>query len=99
MFYRSCKDRLRVYRSTFEILASRIRNLLAQQKILQKRFQYQIEVKLGEITISSLDENFMKYALEVIEKNMDNPDFSVEELSREMNMSHVALYKKVLSLT
>ncbi|HMG66855.1 MAG TPA: helix-turn-helix transcriptional regulator, partial [Chitinophagaceae bacterium] len=38
-------------------------------------------------------------ALESVEKNIQNPDFSVEDLSRELFMSRVALYKKLLSLT
>ncbi|KIC95778.1 hybrid sensor histidine kinase/response regulator transcription factor [Flavihumibacter solisilvae] len=84
---------------TFEILASKIRNLLAQQKLLQKRFQKQVEVNPEEITITPLDEQFIKQALAVIERNMDNPDFSVEEFSRDMHMSRVALYKKIVSLT
>jgi AraC-like DNA-binding protein len=41
----------------------------------------------------------MKHALEVVEKNISNSDLSVEELSREMYMSRVALYKKLLALT
>jgi signal transduction histidine kinase/DNA-binding response OmpR family regulator/streptogramin lyase len=84
---------------TFEILASRIRNLLAQQKLLQKRFQKQIEVNPGEVTVTPVDERFLKQALEVVEKFIGEPDFSVEDLSREMHMSRVALYKKILSLT
>jgi signal transduction histidine kinase/ligand-binding sensor domain-containing protein/DNA-binding response OmpR family regulator len=84
---------------TFEILASRIRNLLAQQKLLQKRFQKQIEVNPSEVTVTPVDEKFLKQALEIVEKFMDKPDFSVEDFSREMCMSRVALYKKILSLT
>ncbi|MFC0772174.1 hybrid sensor histidine kinase/response regulator transcription factor [Terrimonas alba] len=84
---------------TFEILASRIRNLLAQQKLLQKRFQKQIEVNPGEVTITPVDEKFLKQALEVVEKNMDNPDFSVEDFSRDMYMNRVTLYRKILSIT
>ncbi|QEC69215.1 response regulator [Panacibacter ginsenosidivorans] len=84
---------------TFEILASRIRNLLAQQKLLQKRFQKQIEVHPEEVTITPVDEKFLKQALEAIEKNMDNPDFSVEDFSRDMFMNRVTLYRKILSLT
>ena len=45
---------------TFEILASRIRNLLAQQELLHKRFQKQIEINPGEITITPVDEKFLK---------------------------------------
>lgn len=84
---------------TFEILASRIRNLMAQQKLLQKRFQKQIEVNPGEITITPVDEKFLKQALEIVEKHMDDPDFSVEDFSGEMFMNRVTLYRKILSLT
>lgn len=84
---------------TFEILASRIRSLLSLREQLIRKFQKQVEIKPEEITITSVDQDFMKRALEVVEKNMDNPDFSVEDLSRELHMSRVALYKKLLSLT
>jgi len=84
---------------TFEILASRIRNLLSQQELLQKRFQKQIEVNPSEVTITPVDEKFLKQALEVVEKYMDKPDFSVEDFSHEMSMSRKALYNKILSLT
>jgi DNA-binding response OmpR family regulator len=84
---------------TFEILASRIRSLLNLREQLVKRFQKQVEVKPEEIAVTSVDQDFMKRALEVTEKHMDNPEFSVEDLSRELFMSRVALYKKLLSLT
>ncbi|MEP7377800.1 MAG: two-component regulator propeller domain-containing protein [Chitinophagaceae bacterium] len=84
---------------TFEILASKIRNLLMQQKLLQNRFQKQIEVNPSEVTITPVDEKFLKQALDVVEKYIDNPDFSVEDFSREMCMSRKALYNKILSLT
>ena len=84
---------------TFEILASRIRNLLAQQELLQKRFHKQIEVNPGEVTITPVDEKFLKQALEVVEKNLDTPEFSVEDFSRDMFMNRVTLYRKILSIT
>lgn len=84
---------------TFEILASRISNLLAQQQLLKKRFMKQIEVNPQELTITSVDEKFLKQAMEIIERQMDNPDFSVDEFSKEMFMSRVTLYRKINSLT
>jgi DNA-binding response OmpR family regulator len=83
----------------FDILASRIRNLLAQQKLLQKRFQKQIEVNPAEITVTSVDEKFLQRALEVVEKSMDNPEFSVEGFSTDMHMDRSTLYRKIHSLT
>jgi len=84
---------------TFEILASRITNLLAQQQLLKKRFQKQITVNPEEVTITPVDEKFLKQALEIIERQIDNPDFSVDEFSKEMFMSRVTLYRKINSLT
>ncbi|SHM49504.1 Signal transduction histidine kinase [Chitinophaga jiangningensis] len=84
---------------TYEVVESRIRNLIAHQMHLQKRFQKQIEVNPSEVTITPVDEQFMKQALEIVERNLDNASFSVEELSTEMCMSRVTLYRKIMSLT
>lgn len=84
---------------TFEILASRIRNLLTQQELLQKRFQKQIEVNPAEVTVTPVDEIFLKQALEIVEKNMDNDGFSVEDFSRDMYMNRATLYRKIMSIT
>ncbi|MBS0030551.1 hybrid sensor histidine kinase/response regulator transcription factor [Chitinophaga sp. 22321] len=84
---------------TFEILASRINNLLMQQQLLKKRFKKQIAVNPQEVTITPVDEKFLKQAMEIIENQIDNPDFSVDEFSKEMFMSRVTLYRKINSLT
>jgi signal transduction histidine kinase/ligand-binding sensor domain-containing protein/DNA-binding response OmpR family regulator len=83
----------------FDILEIRIRKLIDQRDSLRKLFQKQIEIKPGDISVTSLDEKLIGKAMEVVEKNISNPDFSVEELSRELGMSRVHLYKKLLSLT
>ncbi|POY37468.1 hybrid sensor histidine kinase/response regulator [Solitalea longa] len=83
----------------FEVLLSKIKNLLQQQESLKKAFQKQIEVKPSEIQISSLDEKFIQHVLKVVEDNISNSEFSVEELSAGVNMSRVALYKKILTIT
>ncbi|WP_440133689.1 response regulator transcription factor, partial [Chitinophaga sancti] len=83
----------------FEMLLSRIRNIITQQQTLKKTFQQHIEAHPEEIAISSQDEQFIQQALQIVEKNISNPDFSVEELSRELFMSRVSVYKKLLTLT
>jgi signal transduction histidine kinase/DNA-binding response OmpR family regulator/streptogramin lyase len=84
---------------SFEMLQSRIRNLLAQQDTMRKLFQKQVEVNPSEISITSVDEQFIRQAIETVEEHISNPEFSVEDLSRAMHMSRVALYKKLLALT
>ncbi|MDF2189545.1 hybrid sensor histidine kinase/response regulator transcription factor [Paraflavitalea sp. CAU 1676] len=83
----------------FEILLSRIRNQLSQQAIARKTFEKRIEVSQAALQTASPDEQFLHQVMELIEKNMGNPEFSVEELSKGVYMSRVALYKKILALT
>lgn len=84
---------------SFEILLSRVKSLLYQRRLMQKAFQKQLEVNPAEITVTPLDEQFIKDALAIVEANISNADFSVEDFSRAMHMSRVALYKKLLSIT
>jgi len=83
----------------FEILLSKIKNLLIRQESMRKTYQKQVVVKPSDIEVQSADERFIQQALRIIEKNISNSDFSVEEFAREMFMSRVALYKKLLQLT
>jgi signal transduction histidine kinase/ligand-binding sensor domain-containing protein/DNA-binding response OmpR family regulator len=84
---------------SFEILESRIKNLISQRDSLRKTFKTNFELNPSEIEVVSLDEKFLQKSLEVVEKQIGNPDFSVEDLSKEMGMSRVHLYKKLLFLT
>ena len=84
---------------SFEILQSRIKNILDEQARLRKTFTKQVAVKPADISLASPDEQFIFQALETVEANISNPAFSVEEMSRALFMSRVALYKKLLALT
>jgi signal transduction histidine kinase/ligand-binding sensor domain-containing protein/DNA-binding response OmpR family regulator len=83
----------------FEILQSRIKNLIHQRELFQKDFRRQIEVRASDVKITSLDEKLIQNAIRFVEQNISNPDFSVEDLSRELAMSRVHLYKKLQALT
>lgn len=83
----------------FEILLSKIRNLLQQQELYISTYTRKIEAVPTKVEMKSVNEKFVQQALFLVEKNISNTNFSVEELSREMNMSRVALYKKILLLT
>ena len=71
---------------------------MIQQK-LKKTYQKQVEIQAQDLEIVSEDQKFLKKALACIEKNITNPNFSVEELSRQMSLSRVSLYKRLLTLT
>ncbi|HEY8931590.1 MAG TPA: two-component regulator propeller domain-containing protein [Mucilaginibacter sp.] len=83
----------------FEILLSKIKNLLTLQDTFKHTYKKQLNVQLEDVEVVSGDEKLMKNVVDYIEKNMSNDRLSVEELSREMAMSRVSLYKKLLTLT
>jgi YesN/AraC family two-component response regulator len=83
----------------FEILQSKIRNILSQQEHMRKTYQKQVEVNPTELHVDSPDELFIKKVLLLIDNNISNPNFSVEELSSEVFVSRYTLYKKILSMT
>jgi DNA-binding response OmpR family regulator len=83
----------------FEILVSRIRNLILQREKFQHAFSKQIDVKASELSITSLDEKFIKDAVKCVEDHIDAAEFSVEDLSHELGISRAHLYKKIHSLT
>jgi transcriptional regulator GlxA family with amidase domain len=49
--------------------------------------------------VVSLDDRFLKKVMDVIELNMDNSAFSVENLASECALSTVQLYRKLKALT
>jgi len=83
----------------FEILLSKIKNIITQQENMRKTYQKQVEVKPADVLVESPDEAFLQKLLRLIEENIGNPNFSVEELSSDMFMSRYTLYKKILALT
>ncbi|MBS1531370.1 MAG: response regulator [Bacteroidetes bacterium] len=83
----------------FEILLSKINGLLQMQQTLKKTYQKQVEIQARDMDIVSEDQKFVKNTLACIEQNITNPNFSVEELSQQMSMSRVSLYKRLLTLT
>lgn len=83
----------------FEILLFKIKNQLTQLKSSEIKFKKQVDISPKADEIESVDEKFMRQLTSLIENNVSNSDYSVDQLSGEMNMSRVSLYKKVLLLT
>lgn len=50
-------------------------------------------------TISPRDQEFMATTISIIEKNIDNSDFIVEDLAQELGMSRTVFFKKIKNLT
>jgi DNA-binding response OmpR family regulator/anti-sigma regulatory factor (Ser/Thr protein kinase) len=82
-----------------DFLALRVEQLLKQQQLRKEQFKSNRDINPAAITISSLDEQLLQKALECVERNMANTEYTVFQLSKEMNMDRTVLYKKVHSIT
>jgi signal transduction histidine kinase/ligand-binding sensor domain-containing protein/DNA-binding response OmpR family regulator len=81
----------------FEIMLSRVRNLLARQAMVRHIIGTPETTETGHV--SSPNEKFLEKVLAIVEKNLSNAGFSVEELSRELCMNRVSVYRRIFSLT
>ena len=83
----------------FNVLESRIENLLRSREQLRVSYQSMIGLSPEKIKVDSVDEKFIKKALKIVEDNITEASFTVEDFGAEMGMSRVSLYKKLLALT
>ena len=83
----------------FGILQSKIKNLLQQQALSKKTYQKQVDFKPAETAIESVDDKFIRQLSLHLEKNLGDASYTVDQLSADLHMSRVGLYKKILPLT
>ncbi|MCQ2143462.1 MAG: response regulator, partial [Bacteroidales bacterium] len=82
-----------------KILSSRIENLVAQRNSLKTQFLKGLDISPSQVTITPLDEQFMQKCLSLIEENMSDGTYNVENLCDDLSMSRPTVYKKIKSLT
>ncbi len=80
-----------------EVLILRMRKLIDLSS--RSKLRTRIDPEPSEIVITSLDEKLIENAIKYVEVNMSRSDLSVEELSHQLGMSRVHLYKKLLQIT
>jgi signal transduction histidine kinase/DNA-binding response OmpR family regulator/ligand-binding sensor domain-containing protein len=82
-----------------KLLLARVRNLIQLRRQFQLHMKRDLTMQPAAISVSSLDKEFIKDLQEVIDKNLSNPDFSVEELQKKLYMSRSTLYRKIQALS
>lgn len=81
------------------VLEARIRNIL-QNREKFRRMILASDAALDEVGYtSSLDKEFLDKAVEVIENELSNPEFSINEFCRAIGMSRTSVYNKIKTLT
>lgn len=91
-------------------LKTRIKSLLHQRKQLQELYLKRwsgkqkdapaphLEIAPSQPQIVSFDEQFMQQVMEVMEKQMDNSEFTVDEFAQELSMGRTVFYQKLKAI-
>ncbi|OIP85163.1 MAG: hypothetical protein AUK44_00370 [Porphyromonadaceae bacterium CG2_30_38_12] len=81
------------------VLEARINSLILNRQKKNKEYQSSLTITAKNYESDSIDGNFLRKAISVVEENLDNFDFTHEQLIDAMNSSKSTLYRKIKSLT
>ena len=82
-----------------KILQSKVANIIAQRKKLQSRYSQVVILKPKDIAITSLDEIFLEKVQRILDENLVESSFTIEDFSVSVGMSRMQLHRKLKALT
>ena len=81
------------------VLLSKIQNMQKTRLRMLERYSRSVEVEPEKITFNRADEELLKQAIDIVEKNLDNSEFSIQEFADGMGMSRSNLHMKLKAIT
>jgi len=82
-----------------ELLKLKIKNVIATHEAKRRQFDLKSVLSSENIKPGDADRQFLKKCFSVIEKNIDNPDFSVDNLAEELAFGKRNFYRKIIAIT
>ncbi|MFK5880012.1 MAG: response regulator [Flavobacteriaceae bacterium] len=80
-------------------LHARIKNLIEQRKKLRELFSKKDIINPKEVTVTSLDEQFLQKIIDLLEEQYSNSNFAIPQMREDLAMSNAQLHRKVKALT
>ncbi|TKC63758.1 response regulator [Pedobacter hiemivivus] len=81
------------------LLEAKLQNISRSRKRLKEYYSSSKEIVPENIAFNTLDEDFLREAIAIIESHITESDFSVDKFSREIGMSRSNLYLKLKAIT
>ena len=84
-----------------KVLLARIENLLRQRQLLKHLYQgsQEAEKEISESHLEDRDKQFLKQLQTIIQQNLSDSEFGVEDMGQQIGLSRVQLYRKVKAMT
>ncbi len=81
------------------MIATKIRNLFRMRNQAIKHYSNSLDIEPEKVALNPIDEELLKKAVIIVEKHIDDVDFSTEDFAREICMSRSNLHMKLKALT
>lgn len=81
------------------VLKAKMLNMQRTRYRIFEHYSNSTKIEPEKLTNNTMDEELLRKAIAVVEKNMDNVEFSTEQFAREMNMSRSNLHLKLKAIT
>jgi len=82
-----------------EMLFNRIEHLTESRRHRQNEFRKEPETSPEKLELNPLDEALLQKVIACVTENIDNSGYSIADLSSDMNMSRMNLYRKIMAIT
>ena len=82
-----------------EVLKLRLDNIIRTKQLWIQKFRTNSNSKSWKELSNKLDQKFLEKSINIIKKNLDNTEFSVEKFALEIGMSRSSLFLKLKSIT
>ncbi|MDB5250705.1 MAG: histidine kinase, partial [Segetibacter sp.] len=81
-----------------QFLEHTIKSLLSNRAMLKEHFTSELPSNLKTHTIGKLDKKFVSEFTSLVESNLSNEEFAVDDVCKQLGVSRVQLYRKVKAL-
>lgn len=82
-----------------DILLSKLSNALQSRALISRRNSTLQALQPQGVTSTDKDSRFLLQLIEIIKANLSNSDLKIDDLGKELGMSHTPFYKKIKQLT
>lgn len=82
-----------------QILLARCNNMIRSRRLIYQKLSKQMDEDISLVATNKTDKTFLEKVTAIVENNLVNPEFSIDNIAEEMCMSRASFYNKFKGLT
>lgn len=82
-----------------KLMDLKIKQFIESRNKLRESYSSNVFAESRELARTQKDKDFLERFMELVDENIDNNDFTIDSICREMSIGRTNLYKKIRSLT